>query len=211
MINFDFLLPLDNHKQTYLVLSMLPAEYTSIDESVGELTYRAVYTTNIDDTMSLGTFHRLLSSCARESNWKLNIGDHLWRNNASFQVTKGTHLAITRIKDTLQISTWTSKQELDKGQVSNDEIRRVLFDIRKEIARKMKALDVEQNTRFRVLCPHWRPGDEFVCLVEIEEKPEPQTNNLFYPKSEKCTFHNKALETCLFYVNGEHQKGMYNY
>ena len=208
MISFDIILPLDNWK--YLVPGRLTPEDTSIHES--ELTYRAVYKTNTDDTVSVGIFHRLLSSCAQES--KLNIGSHLRSNSASGQVTKGTHLAITQIKDTdtLQISTWTSKQELDKRQVSNDEILAVLFDIHKEIARKMNVLDVEPCKSFRMLCPHWRPGDEYVCLVEIEEIPEPQTDNFaFYPKFEKCAIHNKALQPSLFFMTGEHRKGMFNY
>ena len=209
MISFDVILPLDNEKQKYLVPGRLPPEDTSIHES--ELTYRAVYKADIDDPRR--TFRRLLSSCARESNWKLNIGSHLRSNNASFQVTKGTHLAITQIKDTdtLQINTWTSKQELDKKLVSDDEILAVLFDIHKEIARKMKVLDVEPCKSFRMICPHWRPGDEYVCLVEIEEKPEPQTDNFaFYPKFEKCAIHNKALQPSLFFMTGEHRKGMFN-
>ena len=209
MISFDVILPLDNEKQKYLVPGRLPPEDTSIHES--ELTYRAVYKADIDDPRR--TFRRLLSSCARESNWKLNIGSHLRSNNASFQVTKGTHLAITQIKDTdtLQINTWTSKQELDKRLVSDDEILAVLFDIHKEIARKMKVLDVEPCKSFRMLCPHWRPGDVYVCLVEIEEKPEPQTDNFaFYPKFEKCAIHNKALQPSLFFMTGEHRKGMFH-
>ena len=80
LISFDFILPLDNQKQTYLVPGMLPSADSYVHET--ELTYRAVYTTNIDDTLSVGTFHKLLSLCAQQSNWKLNIGGHLSHSDA---------------------------------------------------------------------------------------------------------------------------------
>ena len=188
---------------------MLSREDNCIHES--ELTYRALYNPNMDNTLSVGTFHRLLSLCTRESNWKLKIDGHLQRNIAAFEVTKGTYLVITQKNDTIQVSTWTSKQEMNQGPVLNNEIRAILFDIHKNITRKMVILGVEHSTHFRMLCPHWRPGDEFVCLVEIEQKPDPRSdrsNFVFYPKSEECVIHNKALESHLFYVMGESSKGI---
>ena len=209
MISFGFILPLDNQKQTYLVQRMIPLEDRYKHEA--ELTYRAVYKANIDDILSVGTFHRLLSLCVQQSNWKLNIGGHLSHSDASFEVTKGTQLVITQKKDTIQVSTWTSKQELDKGQVSNDEIRAIVSDIHKYIAKNMEILGIEQSRTFRMLCPHWRPGDEFVCLVEMVQKSEPSTDRstfVFYPKSEKCAIHNKTLEPRLFLRMDEYRKGV---
>ena len=139
MISYDLVLPLDNHHETYLVPCKLPLEDSYFHES--ELTYRAVYIPNIDDRSlpSFEIFHRLLSLCAQQSNWKLNIGDHLSRYHASFDVTMGTHLVLTQMKNnTIQVSTWTSKEELDKGAVSNDEIKGLILDIRKEVAKKWK-------------------------------------------------------------------------
>ena len=205
MISFDFIFPLDNQKETYLVPCMLPREDSYKHET--ELTYRAVYKANIDDPHR--TFHRLLSSCARQSNWKLNIDGHLSYSDASFEVTKSTQLVLTQKNDTIQVSTWTSKQHLSKDQVSNDEIRAILFEIHKDIARKAEVLSMEQSKTFRILCPHWRPGDEYVCLVEIGQKLDPRPDCfVFYPILEKCAIHNKALEPYFFFLTGEHQKGM---
>ena len=200
--SLDFILPLDNNKQTYLVPCMLPRENSDLQRT--DLTYRAVHKPNVDDIPSVGAFHRLLVLCAQTSNWKLNTSDHLLHNNASFQVTEGTYLVLSQISDTIQVSTWTSKEKLDKGKVSNDEIRTILFDIRKKIARKMVALGIQQSKTFRMLCPHWRPGDEYLCLVEIEEVMEPQPDNfIFQPKYNKCAVHNKMLDPRLFFVTDE--------
>ena len=207
MISLDFILPLDNQKETYLVPCMLPHKDSHIHEA--ELTYRAIYKTNIDDALSVGTFHRLLSLCAQQSNWKLNIDGHLSHSDASFEVTKGTYLVLTQKKDIIQVSTRTSKQELNKGQVSNDDIRNFLYDIQTEIAKKMVILGVKKSTNFRMLCPRWRPGDEYVCLVEIEEEQDLRTHNfVFYSKSKKCAIHNKALGSRIFRRTGEHQTGI---
>ena len=210
MISFDFILPIGNEKHTYLVPSMLPPEDNFLLET--EQTYRAVYNPNIGYILSSGTFRRLLSSCAKQSNWKLNIGGHLRSNNASFEITKGTQLVITQKKDTIRVSTWTSKQELDKGQVSNDEIRGILFDIHKDIARKMEVLGVERSKKFWILCPYWRSVDKYVCLVEVKEQMEIVPDNLlFYPRSKRCAIHGKALEPRLFLMTEVYQKGMYSY
>ena len=210
MVSFDFIFPLDHQQLTYLVPSMLPLKDSFLLDS--ELSYRAIYKTKIDDILSFGTFHRLLSLCAQQSNWKLNIGAHLSHSHASFEVSKGTHLVLTQMANNIvQVSTWTSKQELKKEQVSNDEISAILCEIHKDIARKMEVLDMKQSKSFRMLCPYWRPGDEYVCLVEIKQKLDPRSdksNFVFYPKSEKCMIHNKALEPHLFYINREHRKGM---
>ena len=205
LISFGFILPLDNQKGKYLVHCMLHPKDNFLPET--ELTYSAICNPNVDDILSFGTYHRLLSSCAQESNWKLS---HLLHSDPSFEVTNGTHLVLTQMKNnTVQVSAWTSKQELKKAQVSNDEISAILFEIHKDISRKMEVLGMKQSKSFRMLCPHWRPGDEYVCLVEIEEKPDPRPANfLFYPKSEKCAIHNKALGPHLFNMTGEHWKGI---
>ena len=211
MINIGSILPLDSDKnveQTYLIPLLLPVKDNHLHGL--ELTYRAIHKPNIDDILSFATFFRLLAFCARESNWKLNIGGHLSHNSESFEVTKGTLLVVTQMKNnTIQFSTWTSKQELDKEQVSNDEIRGILFDMHKDIARNMEVLGIEQSKNFLMICPYWRPGDEFLCLIEIEQKPDGRPDNfVFYPTSEKCAIHNKTLGPRLFYANGEHRKGM---
>ena len=101
------------------------------------------------------------------------------------------------------------KTASEQRQVSNEEIRGILFDIHKNISRIMEVLGVEQSTHFRMLCPHWRPGNVYVCLVEIEEKLVPRPDCfVFYPKSEKCAIHNEALEPYFFFLTGEHRKGM---
>ena len=211
MISYDFILPLDNQNQTYLVPCTLPVKENYLHGT--ELIYRAVHNPNVDDRSipSLGTFFRLLSLCAQQSNWKLITDDYLSHNNASFEVTKDTYLILTRMKnDTIEVSAWTSREELNKVKISNDEIRALLFDIHKEIARKAEVLWIQQSKNFRVLCPHWRPGDDFLCLVEIEEKMEPRSDNVrFHPKYDKCAVHNKVLDPPLFFVTREYQKGKF--
>ena len=211
MISFDFVLSLDNQKKTYLVPSMLPMEDNCVHDT--ELAYKDVHSPIVDDRSipSFGTFHRLLSLCAQQSNWKLNISSHLSRYNASFDVTMGTHLVLTQKKNnTIQVSTWTSKEKLDKGQVSNDQIRAFLFGIHKEIARKAEVLGIEQSRNFRILCPHWKPGDEHLCLIDIEEKTEARSDNVIYhPKYDRCAMHNEVLDPHLFFVTDQYRKGMF--
>ena len=206
--SFDLILPFDNPKKTYLVPFLLPS--TDNYTCGTELTYKAVHNPNVDDILSFGTFHKLIISCAQRSDWKLKTGDHLSRNHASFDVTKGTHLVLYQKKNnTIQVSTWTSKEKLDKGEISNHDIRGFLFDIRKEVARMMEVLGVEQSRNFQMLCPHWRPDDEYTCLVEIEEETD-YAPVVFYPKSDKCVIHNKVLEPRLFLRKGEYREGMCN-
>ena len=146
----------------------------------------------------------------KQSNWKLSIIDHLSHYHASFDVNLGTHLVLNpRKNNTIEVSTWTSIQELDKEHISNDEMRAFLLDIHKEMARMMETLGVTQSKVFRILCPHWRPGDEFLCLVEIEEQTEKRPDNfVFHPLSQRCAIHKKVLEPFVFLSTGQAQIGM---
>ena len=205
MMNFHLILPLDsdeNWNQTFLIPCMLPPEKSYLHEM--ELTYSAVHIAKELE------FHTLLCLCAKQSNRKLSITDHQSRYHASFDVNLGTHLVLNpRENNTIEVSTWTSIQELDKGRITNDEIRAFLFDIHKDMARKMETLGVTQSKVFRILCPHWRAGDEFLCLVEIEEQTEKQPDNfVFHPISDRCAIHKKALEPSLFSSTGEYHKGI---
>ena len=205
MMDFHFILPLDSDNywcQRDLIPCMLPLEDSYIHET--ELTYSAVH---IAQELE---FHRLLCLCAKQSNWKLSITVHLSNHHASFDINLGTHLVLNqKNNNTIEVSTWISIQELNKGQ--NDEIRAFLFDIHKEMARKMETLGVSRSKVFRILCPHWRPGDEYVCLVEIAEKLDPRPDNcVFHPTSERCAIHKETLEQYLFLSTGEFGKGIQN-
>ena len=71
------------------------------------------------------------------------------------------------------------------------------------MARKMETLGVTQSKVFRILCPHWRPGDERLCLVEIEEQTQKRTDNfVFRPISDRCAIHKKVLEPFVFSTTG---------
>ena len=197
MMNFHFILPLgsdENLIQTYLIPGMLPLEKSYLHEK--ELTYRAVHIARELEVQHSETFQRLLCLCANQTDWKLSITDHQTHYHASFDVNLGTHLVLNpRKNNTIEVSTRTSIQELDKGHISNDDIRAFLLDIHKEIARKMETLGVDRSKVFRILCPHWRPGDECLCLVEIKEQTEKQPDNfVFHPISQRCAIHKKVLE-----------------
>ena len=185
MINVDFLLPPDNQKQVYLVPCMLPPEGSYLHET--EVTYSAVHILKELEKQHVETFQRLLCLCTKQSNWKLDLTGHLSNRYASFDLNLGTHLILNQKNNTnLEVSTWTSIQELAKGHITNDEIRAFLIDIHKEMSRNMETLGVARSKVFRMLCPHWKPGDEFVCLVEIEEKPESQPDDfVFHPISDR--------------------------
>ena len=201
MMDFHFILPLDCDNywcQRYLIPCMLPLEDSYIHET--ELTYSAVH---IAQELE---FHRLLCLCAKQSNWKLSITVHLSNHHASFDINLGTHLVLNRkSNNTIEVSTWTSIQELDKGQ--NDDIRAFLLDIHKEMARKMETLGVPQSKVFRMLCPHRRPGDGCLCLVEIEEQTGKQPDDfVFHPISDRCAIHKKTLKSSLFSSTGTCQQ-----
>ena len=161
-------------------------------------------------TLPVETFQTLLSFCAKQSNWKFNISGHLSRYHASFDVSMGTYLLLTqKNKNTIQVSTWTSKEKLDKEEATNDEIREFILGIRREIERKTDVLGVKQSGNFQIVCPHWRRGDEYLCLVEMEEKMEPALENvLFCPVSARCVMHKKALEPFLRLSTGNLRKGI---
>ena len=219
MMKFDLILPLDsvNGEQTYLIPCMLPPLNINIYENEPfqkmQLTYSTIHSTSIGDTLPIGTFHRLLSECAKHSSWKLCIDDHLSYNDASFEVTEDTRLVLTLMKNnTIRVSLWTSKNDLNKGLISNEEIREIIFKIRNDLARKMEVFDIAQSKDFQMICPHWRPGDENLCLVKVEEKMEAQTDELiFYPRADKYLLHKKALARSFFLWRAEDWNGKKNF
>ena len=201
MMNFHFLFPInsdENLNQTYLIPCMLPLEKSYLHEK--ELTYSSVHIARELEVQHVETFQTLLCLCANQTNWKLSITDHQSHYHASFDVNLGTHLVLNpRKNNTIEVSTRTSIQELDKGHISNDGIRAFLLDIHKDMARKMETLGVTQSKVFRILCPHWTPGDEHLCLVEIEEQTQKRPDNfVFRPISDRCAIHKKVLEPFVF-------------
>ena len=211
MMNFHFILPIDsdeNPNQTYLIPCILPAKKSYLHEK--ELTYSVVYIARELEVQHVETFQRLLCLCANQTNWKLRITDHKSHYHASFDVNLGTHLVLNpRENNTIEVSTWTSIQELDKGHISNDGIRAFLLDIHKDMARKMETLGVTQSKVFQILCPHWRPGDERLCLVEIEEQTQKRSDNfVFHPISQRCAIHKKVLDPFVFLSTGQARIGM---
>ena len=204
MGNFHFILPLDsddNRNQTYLIPCMLPLKDSYIHE-----TYSAVHIAT--EVQNVETFQGLLCLCAKQSDWKLNVTGQLSYHHASFDINQGTRLVLNQKNyNTIEVCTYTSIQELNKGQ--SDEIRTILLDIHKEMARKMETLGVVRSKVFRILCPHWKPGDECLCLVEFEEQTEKRPDNyVFHPISQRCAIHKKVLEPFVFLSTGQARIGM---
>ena len=207
MMKFDLMLPLG--LEQYLIPCMLPGQ--EIDMYGKEpftnmiLIYNTMLKPSKGDAMPVGVFHKLLSQCSKVPNWKIFANDHLSYTDASIEISQGIRLAITLIKtNTIRLSIWSAREVLDDGQLSNNEARELVLNTHSAVGRCLKSLSLTINAEIKMLCPHWSPGEEYICLVTVGEKEEvPPNNPIFFAKINKCTIHKKVLEPGHFFWTRE--------
>ena len=186
--------------QIYLIPSMLPVRdvnmYNLSPFKEMHIVYNAMEDPRTGNILQVGTFHKLLSECSKNQNWKLCAEDHLSYTDASFAIQHGMRLALTLLKhDQLRCSIWCSTQTLN---VNNCELTSVIHKTRHILSSNMVKLNIVPGDTFQILCPHTQANDQNLCLVNMKESKDPRTSKLSsrYMK-QLCVLHGKALQTTL--------------
>ena len=202
MMKFDLMLSLGSEQNNeYLIPCMLPSQ--DIDMYGQEpftnmvLIYNTTLKPNQGDAMPVGAFHKLLSQCSKIPSWKVCANDHLSYTDASIEISHGIRLALTLMKtNTIRLSIWSAREVLDDGHLSNNEARELILKAHTTVSQCLKLLALTSSAGFKMLCPHWSPGEEYLCLVTVGEKENiPLDGPVFFAKSNKCTIHKKVLES----------------
>ena len=212
MMNFDLMLPLGSEQidKKYLVPCMLPAQELKIGGSdlfTGmALIYSSTLIPQSRDAMPVGAFHKLLSLCSKTVGWTVCADDHLSYNQALIEIDDGVLMEMKLQKsNSIDVSIWSFREKLDDGYLSINEARTLITRAHKATSKCMKIAGLTQKGSFKMLCPHWNPGEEYVCLVTVDEKKEvPQNMPIFYCLIKKCTMHRKELEPGHFPWTKEH-------
>ena len=202
MIKFDLMLPLGSEQKDkeYLVPCMLPAQEVKIggpDPFTGmALIYNSTLESKCGDAMPVGAFHKLLSQCSKTPGWTVCSGDHLSYTQALIEIDDGVHIELRLQKSkSIEVSIWSFREKLDDGYLSVNEARTLITKAHKTTSKCMKIAGLTQKGSFKMLCPHWNPGEKYVCLVTVDEKKEvPQNMPIFLSYTKKCTMHRKELK-----------------
>ena len=142
----------------------------------------------------IGTFHQLVSECAKENMWKLSRHE----NNPSytevlFDLEKETKLLMAFSKtNTLDVSIWCLqnvwKQDISKLVSLSRNTRQIL-------STKMEVLGITQADTYSGICPHSNATDSTPCLVQVKEYQHLSPNTFSYWSiKKKCDVHQKILQ-----------------
>ena len=202
MIKFDLMLPLGSEQKDmkYLIPCMLPGQEVKIggpDPFTGmALIYSSTLEPERGDAMPVGAFHRLLSQCSKIPGWTVCADEHLSYNQALIEIDDGVRMELSLQKrNSVNVSIWSFREKLDDGYLSINEARNTIARAHKTTAECMKKTGLTQKGSFKMLCPHWNPGEEYICLVTIDEKKEVLQNMpIFLSHTKMCTMHRKELE-----------------
>ena len=183
----------EKKRKKYLIPCMLPHEdkestrKKEIFDSV-VMVYNANYKGSKLGIMQIGTFHKLVCRCVKESNWSL-CTDYLTYSEAAFEITGGAKVVFTLLRAEIRASLWVSN---DPG---NSLIINSIRSCRMVLYRLMAQLSMDDPTWFLVLCPHTLRlsslGVEHMedpCYVRIINKADGQEQ--FQVQSDACMFHN---------------------
>ena len=206
MVKFDLILPLGSEKMTkqYLIPCMLPPQEAQLDDpdpfTGMMLIYNATLVPECGDTMQVGAIHKLLSLCSKTPRWTVCANDQLSYTQALIEIQDGVRMELKlRKNNSIDVSIWCSRGKLDDGYLSINEARDLTVSAHRTIGKCMKISGLSQKGYFKMLCPHWSPGEEYVCLITVEEKEEVlQYIPTYFSKTEKCTMHKKELESVHF-------------
>ena len=202
MIKFDLMLPLGSEQKDkkYLIPCMLPSQEVQRDGPDPFTDMLLIYNGTLEpecgDAMPVGAFHKLLSQCSKTPGWTVCADDHLSYIQALTEIYDGLQMELRLQKsNSIDVSIWSSRQKLDDGYLSINEARNIIARAHKTTSKCMKIAGLTQKGSFKMLCPHWNPGEEYVCLVTVDEKREvPQNMPIFFANTEACTMHRKELE-----------------
>ena len=203
MIKFNLMLPLGSEEMAkqYLIPCMLPSQEVRVDGPDPfpdmELIYDNTLVPVHSDTMPVGAIHKLLSLCSKTTGWTVCADDHLSYTQALIEIHHGVRMELKlRKNNSIDVSIWSSRKKLDDGYISINAARDLLVRTHRTVDKCTKVSGLIQKGDFKMLCPHWSPGEEYICLVTVSEKEEvPQGMPVFFSKTKQCTMHEKELES----------------
>ena len=203
MIKFNLMLPLGSEKMAkqYLIPCMLPSQEVRVDGPDPfpdmELIYDNILVPVHSDTMPVGAIHKLLSLCSKTPRWTVCADDHLSYTQALIEIHDRVRMELKlRKNNSIDVSIWSSREKLDDGYISINDARDLLVRTHRTVDKCTKVSGLIQKGDFKMLCPHWSPGEEYICLVTLSEKEEvAQGMPVFFSKTKQCTMHEKELES----------------
>ena len=202
MIKFDLILPLGSEQMgnEYLIPCMLPAQEDGKDRPDPFTGMALIYSCRLEpergDTMPVGAFHKLLSQCSKTLGWKVCANDQLSYIQALIEIDGGVCIKLKLQKsNSIQVSIWSFREKLDDGYLSITDARNLITRTHRTIAECTKRTGLTQKGSFKMLCPHWNPGEEYACLVTVDEKKKvPQNMPIFFSTRQRCAMHRKEIE-----------------
>ena len=194
--NFNLLLPIQSSgtgEEKFIIPCMLPP----INKNMYEmeplknmiLAYNSEYNSKCRDPLPVGTFHRLLSNCSKS--WSICADKHLSYTDALFKIEHNVLLALTLLKGKMiQASVWFSE---DAFQDSSS-----LLQVREVFDSKLLKLGIPSCSRFLLICPHWKAGDDGICLIRVEEVLDDSDMYKIQPAENICHCHGKNIHETYF-------------
>ena len=137
----------------------------------------------------MGTFHRLFAACSKTSTWRLCTEDHLSYTDASFQIEGGMRLGLTLLTSkAVRVTIWGYKRRM------TCDTHCLLFHAINLLRDNIASFNLHKHEPSMVLCPHWDPDDDNVCLVGVKEYVSATSGiSMFEPKTKKCFLHGQDV------------------
>ena len=117
---------------------------------------------------------------------------HLKNTGVYFEIDSdsGLRLAIILLSclecTTIETSMWFKKGAINKDQIGNDVVSDII-KIRKELERKLKALNLEALLEFKLLCPNCNRNCENECFATLTQYEDPESNTeVIHPQMKRC-------------------------
>ena len=203
MLKFDLMLPLGSEKvdKQYLIPCLLPSQKVDMYGFEPFISMILIYSSTLEPTyedfMLVGAIHKLLSQCSKVSGWTVCADNHLSYTQALIEIHDGVRMELKLKKNnSIDVSIWSFRGKLDNGYLSKNDARLLIVRAHTTVGKCMKISGFTWKGEFKMLCPHWSPREEHICLVTVGEDEEvPQDVPFFFSKRKKCTMHGKELES----------------
>ena len=189
MIKFHLMLPLvqsNSNDQTFLIPCMLPKTRFDVYKQEPFTNMEVVYLSIHEGSPSIPIriFHKLISKCGNDTDWKLSEVDHISYTDVSFGVCRGIRLALTLHKQKVKIGIWCHK-ELDLAK-----LRYILPALRRMMSVHLSHFHIAESSSVIFTCPYSKPGE--TCRINMVPSTDPHQLT-YVPEKNKCDLHNQGL------------------
>ncbi len=196
MQKFGLLLPVESssEEKKFLIPCMLPDDNVDIKNTKPFGTMSPAFCSQhrpqkFNDIFPIGTFSKLLSTCS----WCWSLRERpLSSTHASFTIDSGILLTLSQSHgSTIDICIWSDKSQLKRNPLA------VLLQSRCTLITNLRKCKIPVSDTFKVLCPHWRPGNPHFHTVDMRDRETAASASQYVePLEKECICHSKAL-SCL--------------